>query len=101
MNNKIDEAAQLDVEISNLYATTEEIDKLKKFIAFRYNGNTLPPVVRLVGSDKKGEKYEIFWRIIDPSSFRLEKIQEWLYEANLVGWKLNLTVVKNDCMLLP
>lgn len=94
MNNEIDENTQLDVEISNLRATDEELKKLKNLISTGLGKNSTPLRITVISNDAKGNRYEITFRVLNPKHFKISTVQDWLYAATLVGWNLNAAVVR-------
>lgn len=94
MNNVLDEHAQLDVEISNLRATDEELGKLKALIVTGLGNNATSLKVTAISNDIKGSRYELTFRVLNPRHFKLSTVQDWLYAAGLVGWNLNATFVR-------
>lgn len=94
MNNALDENAKLDVDISNLLATEEELDKLKELIVKKLGVNTTPPKVTFDRSNVKGDFYEVSFTVLKPKSFNVDIIQEWLYSLTLVGWHIDATFVR-------
>jgi hypothetical protein len=93
-NNELDEHAQLDVEISNLRATDEELEKLKHLIVTGLGKNATPPKITAVSNDAQGSRYELTFRVLNPKHFELSIVQNWLYISALVGWSLNATFVR-------
>jgi len=94
MNNELDEHAQLDVEITNLRATDEELEKLKYIIVTGLGKNATPLKITAVSNDAKGSRYEVTFRVLNPRHFNLSIVQDWLHAATLVGWSLNATFVR-------
>jgi len=94
MNNELDENAQFDVVINNLRATDEELDKLKHLITKNLGKKATPLRITAVSDDAKGSLYEVKFRVLSPRHFNISKVQDWLYEAALVGWDLNATFVR-------
>ena len=94
MQNEIDENAQLEVNISNLYATDIELVAFRTLIETGLGKNISPISINFISNNKKGKKYEIIFRVFEPTMFLQEKIQNWLYEAKLVGWNLKATFVR-------
>lgn len=93
MNNELDKHDQLDVEISNLRATEEELEKLKNLIVTGLGKNATPLKIMAVSNDVKGSRYQVTFRVLDPKHFNISTVQDWLYEATLVGWAINATFV--------
>ncbi len=94
MKNELDEHAQLDVEITNLRATNEELEKLKHLIVAGLGKNATPLKITAVSNDAKGSRYEVTFRVFNPRHFNLSTVQDWLYAVALVGWSLNATFVR-------
>lgn len=94
MNNELDEHAQLNVEISNLRATDEELEKLKHLIVTGLGKNATPPKITAVSNDAKGICYELTFRVLNPKNFEQSTVQNWLYAVTLVGWTLKATFVR-------
>ncbi|MFE8072597.1 hypothetical protein QQM79_16175 [Marinobacteraceae bacterium S3BR75-40.1] len=95
MNNEIDENAKLDVEISNLRATEDEVEKLKAMITEKFDRKITNPAITLDRVDSKGAPvYEVNFKVLDPKNFKIETIQEFLYSLSLVGWRVEGTFVK-------
>ena len=94
MNNTLDKNAQLEVEISNLRATSEELEQLKSCITNGMGNNGTPPVSLLDGEDSKCSRYIVTFRVLNPRNFNTSTVQAWLYAAKLVGWSLEATFVK-------
>lgn len=94
MNNELDEHAQLDVEISNLRATDEELEKLKCLIVTGLGKNATPLKITAASHDSKGSRYEITFRVLNPRNFNPSTVQDWLHAVALVGWSLNATFVR-------
>ena len=94
MNNELDEHAQLDVAISNLRATDEELKKLKDLISTGLGINATPLRITAVSNDAKDSRYEVTFRVLEPKHFNLSTVQDWLYAATLVDWSLNATFVR-------
>ena len=93
MKNNLDKQAQLDVEITNLSATGEEIEKLKNLIVTRLGNNFSTLEIKTVSNDVKGSIYEVSFRVLDPMLYNDSMVQDWLYEAGLVRWCLDSTFV--------
>lgn len=94
MTNEFGQAGQLDVEISNLYANDAEIEELQELVDRGLAGIASPLVITAISNGAKGTRYEMTCRVFEPKKFRLERVQDWLYEAKLVGWRLNATPVR-------
>lgn len=94
MNNELDENAQLDVEISNVRATDEELEKLKDLIFTGLGNNATSLKVTVVSNDAKGCRYELTFRVLNPRHFKPSTVQDWLYSVALVGWNINTTFVR-------
>lgn len=94
MNNALDEHAQLDVEISNLRATDEELENLKALIVKCLGNNATSLKVTAISNDTKVIRYELTFRVLNPRHFKLPTVQDWLYAAGLFGWNLNATFVR-------
>lgn len=69
MQHEIFDNGQLNVEITNVKASDEEIEKLKACIA-------------------KGTRYTVKFSVRGPTYFDLSNVQEWLYSVGLVGWQI-------------
>lgn len=93
MNHPIDENAQLDVEISNLRASDEELAVLKKLLERGLEAKATAPIIRSVGSDAKGKRYEVTFKVLEPRHFSMDAVKDWLHSATLVGWRIEATVV--------
>ena len=93
MKNNLEKQAQLDVEITNLSATGEEIEKLKNLIVTGLGNNVSTLQIKAVSHDVKGSIYEVNFRVIDPRLYNDSMVQDWLYEAGLVRWCLDSTFV--------
>lgn len=93
MKNNLDKQVQLDVEITNLSATGEEIEKFKNLIVTRLGSNVSVLKIKAVSNDVKGSIYEVSFRVIDPRLYNDSMVQDWLYEAGLVRWCLDSTYV--------
>jgi len=94
MNNALDENAKLNVDISNLLATEEELEKLKELIVKKLGVNTTSPTVTFERSNGKGDFYEVNFTIPNPKSFKVDILKEWLHSLTLVGWHVNATFVR-------
>ena len=94
MNNELDEHAQLDVEISNLRATDEELEELMTLIATEFGNIATPPKITGVSNDANGSRYELTFRVLDRRHYRESTVQDWLYAVPLVGWRLYTTTVR-------
>lgn len=88
MHHEIYEDGQLNVDISNVRATEEEIEKLKEAIIRGIGPRNMPPVVTLKGEDKRGNFYRVNFAIRGPMRFDLETVGKWLHSAFLVGWRI-------------
>lgn len=93
MNHPIDENAQLDVEISNLYATDAELATFKELLVRGLGGMATAPVIQAVGSNSKGTRYEVTFKVLEPKHFSPDTVKDWLHSAMLVGWRLEATFV--------
>ena len=93
MNNALDKNAKLDVNISHLLATDEELEKLKELIIKRLGLNETSPKIIFESSNAKGNFYEVTFKILKPKSSDREVIKECLYSLNLVGWDIRGTYV--------
>jgi hypothetical protein len=93
MNNILDGNAQLDVEISNLRATDEELETLKGYIVRGLGKNCTPPIINTDGIDTKGPRYIVTFKVLDPRNFKIDTVKDWLHAAILVGWRLEATFV--------
>ncbi len=93
MNNPIDEKAQLDVEISNLYATDAEIAAFTNMLVQGLGSKATTPMIRSVGVNAKGTRYEVTFKVLEPRHFSINKVRDWLHAAMLVGWNLDTTIV--------
>lgn len=94
MNNELDEHAQLEVEISNLRATDEELERLRHLIVTGLGKNATPLKIAAVSNDAKGSRYEVTFRVLNPRHFNLSTVKDWLHAATLVGWSVNATFVR-------
>ena len=89
MRNELDSDAQLEVEITNLVATETEIQSARSLIESGLGSNISPIMVTPDGTAKGGTRFEMTFRVFNPKRYRNEQVQEWLYQAGLVGWRLN------------
>lgn len=89
MHHEIYENGQLNIEIHNIRATDDEIEKLKEVITNGIGHQNIPPVVTPEGMDQKGGRYRINFAIRGPRHFELETVQQWLYSVGLVGWNID------------
>lgn len=94
MNNALDENAKLKVDISNLLATKEKLEKLQELIVEKLGVNTTSPEVTFDRSNKKGDFYDVNFTILKPKSFKVDILTEWLHSLTLVGWHVNTTFVR-------
>ena len=94
MKNELDENAQLDVEISNLYANEAELEKLRSLVAKGLGSNATELSIQSVANTAKGTRYEVKFRVVDPRQFDIDRVKDWLHEALLVGWRLSATFVR-------
>lgn len=88
MNHPIDERAQLDVEISNLYATDTEIATFTNMLVQGLGSKATAPTIRSVGVNAKGTRYEVTFKVLEPRNFSLDEVKDWLHAAMLVGWSI-------------
>lgn len=93
MRNDLDADAELEVEIANLVATEAVIQNAQSLIESGLGSNISPILVTSDGIAKGGKMFEFSFRVFNPNRFRNEQIQEWLYQAGLVGWRLSATFV--------
>ncbi len=93
MNHPIDEKAQLDIEISNIYATDAELAVFTDMLVQGLGSKATAPTIRSVGANAKGTRYEVTFKVLEPKHFSLDRIKDWLHAAMLVGWNLEATVV--------
>lgn len=93
MRNDLDADAELEVEITNLVATEAEIQNAQYLIESGLGSNISPILVTPDGTEKGSTRFKMAFRAFNPNRFRNEQIQEWLYQAGLVGWRLNATYV--------
>lgn len=93
MRNDLDADAQLEVEITNLVAMETEILSARSLIESGLGSNISPILITPDGTAKGGTRFEMAFRVFNPKRYRNEQIQEWLYQAGLVGWRLNATFV--------
>jgi hypothetical protein len=56
--------------------------------------NTTSPKVTFDRSNKKGDFYDVSFTILNPKSFKLDILKEWLHSLTLVGWDINATSVR-------
>ena len=94
MTNEFGQAGQLDVEISNLYASDAEIEKLQTLLDQGLAGIASPLVITAVSNNAKGTRYAVTCRVFEPKRFQQARVQDWPYEAKLVGWRLEVTTVR-------
>ncbi len=94
MHNDLDANAQLEVEISNLVASEAEFEKAQSLIQSGLGANMSPITINSLSNFRGSLRYGMTFRVFDPRGFRKEKVQEWLHEAGLVGWRLNATFVR-------
>lgn len=88
MQHEIFDNGQLNVEITNVKASDEEIEKLKACIAKGIGSKNAAPVVQLEGMSAKGTRYTVKFSVRGPTYFDLSNVQEWLYSVGLVGWQI-------------
>lgn len=91
MQHEIYDRGQLNVKISNVRASDEEIERLKTAIASGIGSTNALPVVKFEGADRKGSRYTITFAVRGPRAFSLSTVQEWLYAVPLVGWDIAAT----------
>lgn len=88
MLQEIFDNGQLNVEISNVVASKEEIEKLKACITQGIGNTNAAPLVRLNGMDQKSIRYTVKFAVRGPAHFNLSSVQDWLYSVGLVGWNI-------------
>lgn len=93
MDNKLGENAHLDIAISNLHASEDELGKLRSLVAKNLGSNAINFSIQSVAITAKGAQYEVKFTVINPKHFNLDRLRDWLHEALLVGWHLNATFV--------
>jgi hypothetical protein len=93
MNKILDENAKLKVEISNLLATKEELEKLQELIVEKLGVNTTFPEITFDRSDVKGSFYDVSFTVLQPKLFKVDVLTEWLHSLILVGWRVNATFI--------
>jgi hypothetical protein len=94
MNNELDENAQIDVEISNLYANDAELEKFQSLVAKGLGRNVTELSIKSIANIGKGTRYEVKFRVVNPRNFDIDRVKDWLHEALLVGWHLSATFVR-------
>jgi len=93
MNNILDENAQLEVEISNLRATDEELETFRSYIVRGLGTNATPPIIKTDGIDAEGLHHIVTFKVLDPRNFKIDTVKDWLHATLLVGWRLDATFV--------
>lgn len=93
MNDPLDGNEKLDVNISHLYATDEQLEKLENLIVEGLGSNGTPPNITFVGMDEKGARYEVKFKVFNIKNFKLDIVKNWLHSATLVGWNMRGTLV--------
>jgi hypothetical protein len=93
MKNIIDDNANIDVVISSLRATEDEIKKLEYLLIKKIGAISTPPKASMERMDRKGTVYQVTFKVTEPKHFTLEVVQEILESLTLVGWNINGTFV--------
>lgn len=93
MKNIIDDNANINVVISSLRATENEIKKLENLLIKKIGAISTTPKLSVERMDQKGTVYQITFKVTEPKHFKLEIVQEILETLTLVGWNINGTFV--------
>lgn len=94
MNKTIDEHAQMDVVISNLRATDEELEKLINCIVRGLGNKATHPVAKLDGMDTKGSRYVVTFKVLELRNLSpVDIVRKWLDKLELGGFEINGTLV--------
>lgn len=96
MQNAIDENAKFNVEVSNLSASSEEIERFKNLISANLGANATVPRVTSMSNTKNGTRYTVEFVVLRPQRFNIDSVKNWLHSLNLVGWRLDATPVRGD-----
>ncbi len=94
MSNSINEDLNMNVTISNLQATEDEIKKLEELLIKEFRTISTHPKINLEGTNTKGNLYKATFTVTDTRYFDLKSVQELLYSLVLVGWSLDGTFVQ-------
>ena len=87
MYTEVSELDQLNVQISNVVATSEELDALRSGLSSLY-GQVQDLKVALDGESKQGSRYTIRFVVPGPM-VSADECMERLYSIGLVRWKIN------------
>ncbi|MCG8517502.1 MAG: hypothetical protein MI794_05875 [Pseudomonadales bacterium] len=85
MNRKLDEFAQVQVEITRLKASGEEVERLKELIKERFYNNVESIVSKYIGNGF----YGIYFRFIDAKKFNMTHVEKLLHGACFDNWKVS------------
>jgi hypothetical protein len=94
MNKPLDENAKLDITVSNIMATNEEIEEFKKTITTRLKDNCTLPVSVFKRVSSKGNIYEVTFTVLKPKHFNLDLIGHFLHTLKIVGFRIEGTYVE-------
>ena len=86
---EIHENGQLNVEISRLCATKQEIEALQSVLVKQLGPHNQPPIVTLDRMDQKSDWYTVKFALRGLTFLKLDTVREWLHSAGLVGWNID------------
>ncbi|OIQ65612.1 hypothetical protein GALL_528270 [mine drainage metagenome] len=96
MQNELDENANLNVEISNLSASPEELERVMNRISKSLGTSATVPKVTSMSNTKNGSRYTVEFVVLKPPRFNIDSVKDWLHSENLVGWRIDATFVRGD-----
>jgi hypothetical protein len=88
MSMEVREAGQLNVAISNVIATDDELAKLRVGLIKAFS-KLQDLTINLDYESKQGRHYEVCFNIPGPLYFNDELLMDVLYEIPLVRWRIN------------
>ena len=94
MSNRLGENFHLDVEISNLDGTADEMKKLRTLLISGLEGIATGLSFGSSASADKGALHIVKFRVLDGKNFELDSVKGWLHQALFVGWQINATSVR-------
>ena len=88
MQNEIRENGQLNIVITNVTASNEQIDQLKEHIATGIGAANNPATIKLSRSSPKGNAYTVTFSVRGPRHFDISSVGDWLHSIGVVGWDI-------------
>lgn len=96
MFEPLDEYADIQVTVSRLQASQEQIEEIKQWVRDRLRSTLFELDHSVSLKLKHGAVYEITFRCDEPNRFKDEQLAKKLYEMQIVGWEINSEFVKGN-----